>query len=774
MPAAALTYSDNSDVTIDPSAFASATANIDIQANNDITFQDPVSVRSGVALIAEAAGSILINNRLATSGANLTLNAGSGGIATAAAGDIASDGLVTLNTSGAIGSSGSPLQFDATTTPAAVAIGVTSQPSGIFLYGQGSLTLGNVKGGPACTQIDISAHTNLVVATGATINSGGVAQSQPTGIIGSNGLAPESLATGWDCPSLCLLPDGKVLVVYGNWNNQLDWRISSDGGQTWGAATAFDSVTVPRVSPDGCAVLSDGTILLMTDEWLDSGGDEQSICALRGSYDSGAGTITWSGPSTVAATYYSSAGFAPIQLASGRVLYACYSDSGPAVFYSDDDGATWALLSNICNDGSFSETCLTLMPDGSIIAWIRGESDGDPSPVFTAGGTYTATSSDGGTTWSVPVLRIPSGGDGSSAYGDTAGPASVVRLSSGLTIVMTRCYSDTDSDGYANTCAVYFTQNMQTFSGPFYPDPNWGYWYGTGIQLNGSTALFAYNADIGADVFTVIDPATLDMGTGTISLAADTKADGTGNDGTGTLSIGAGATVVSSNATANAITLRGANIEIDTTGFDMTLGSPVNGGGAAGLTKIGTGCLTLSAVNSYTGGTTVLAGTLRVTVAGALTDDSSLTVGAGGTFVFDPAITASNDTTASTSDTSATTAAPSSTNSALSSLVLLSPPAADTSASDSVAMPGSVSISNSAGDSLVQSFATVATPPVALPLPLASLPQAKALRTGAETSVAFRSAKERDFRGAKGDNTTVIDSPVLIAAMIAQIRSGQA
>jgi hypothetical protein len=35
------------------------------------------------------------------------------------------------------------------------------------------------------------------------------------------------------------------------------------------------------------------------------------------------------------------------------------------------------------------------------------------------------------------------------------------------------------------------------------------------------------------------------------------------------------------------------------------------------------------------------------------------------------------------------------------------------------------------------------------------------LRTGAEISVAFRSAKVRDFRGAKGDDTTVIDSPVL-------------
>ena len=37
-------------------------------------------------------------------------------------------------------------------------------------------------------------------------------------------------------------------------------------------------------------------------------------------------------------------------------------------------------------------------------------------------------------------------------------------------------------------------------------------------------------------------------------------------------------------------------------------------------------------------------------------------------------------------------------------------------------------------------------------------------RIGKETSVAFRSAKERYFRGAKGDYATVIDSPTLRCA----------
>ena len=55
----------------------------------------------------------------------------------------------------------------------------------------------------------------------------------------------------------------------------------------------------------------------------------------------------------------------------------------------------------------------------------------------------------------------------------------------------------------------------------------------------------------------VAGAATVNSGTSTLSLGADLKADGTGDDGAGTLSIAAGATVVSTNPTASAITLGG-------------------------------------------------------------------------------------------------------------------------------------------------------------------------------------------------------------------------
>ena len=57
--------------------------------------------------------------------------------------------------------------------------------------------------------------------------------------------------------------------------------------------------------------------------------------------------------------------------------------------------------------------------------------------------------------------------------------------------------------------------------------------------------------------------------------------------------------------------------------------------GSGQLVKNGSGTTTLSGDNNYSGGTTVLGGTLLVTTANALPDGGSLTIGAGGILVFD-------------------------------------------------------------------------------------------------------------------------------------------
>ncbi len=64
--------------------------------------------------------------------------------------------------------------------------------------------------------------------------------------------------------------------------------------------------------------------------------------------------------------------------------------------------------------------------------------------------------------------------------------------------------------------------------------------------------------------------------------------------------------------------------------------------GPGGLTKGTSGTVILSGSNSYAGGTVVNAGTLVDASANSLPDGTSLTVGAGGVFVFDPSQAASS------------------------------------------------------------------------------------------------------------------------------------
>jgi autotransporter-associated beta strand protein len=102
--------------------------------------------------------------------------------------------------------------------------------------------------------------------------------------------------------------------------------------------------------------------------------------------------------------------------------------------------------------------------------------------------------------------------------------------------------------------------------------------------------------------------------------------------------------VDSGSDTINAPVILGDNVNVTAAGgASLTIsGSISESGGSHGLTLSGSGSLTISGSNSYSGGTTVNGGTLIVTSAGTLPSDTSLTVGAGGTFIFDPSQSASS------------------------------------------------------------------------------------------------------------------------------------
>ena len=95
---------------------------------------------------------------------------------------------------------------------------------------------------------------------------------------------------------------------------------------------------------------------------------------------------------------------------------------------------------------------------------------------------------------------------------------------------------------------------------------------------------------------------------------------------------------------------------VDTAGGNIGLSGILSGPG--GLVKVGSGWLILSGRDSYTGGTIVDAGTLVATSGTALPDGTSLTVGTGGTFIFDPSVASLPAGNATVSAASAVAAVP--------------------------------------------------------------------------------------------------------------------
>ena len=108
---------------------------------------------------------------------------------------------------------------------------------------------------------------------------------------------------------------------------------------------------------------------------------------------------------------------------------------------------------------------------------------------------------------------------------------------------------------------------------------------------------------------------------GTLAVAADNNL----GNGSGALAFGGGTLQYLAGFTSNrAVTLNAGGGSFDTNGNNATLGGTLSGVG--GLTKTGAGALTLSGSNSYSGATTINAGTLIVN--GAIAN-SAVTVNSG-------------------------------------------------------------------------------------------------------------------------------------------------
>ena len=144
-------------------------------------------------------------------------------------------------------------------------------------------------------------------------------------------------------------------------------------------------------------------------------------------------------------------------------------------------------------------------------------------------------------------------------------------------------------------------------------------------------------------VFSTSDDGTVDLNGASPSLAAVTFNDATATiaPGTGgslhlngggspaTLTVAAGWHTISA-----PVVLDSSVTVLPAADWELTVSGGISGSG--GLSVDAPGTMVLGGADTYTGGTNVLAGTLAATSASAIPDNTSLVVGSGGIFIFDP------------------------------------------------------------------------------------------------------------------------------------------
>ena len=141
--------------------------------------------------------------------------------------------------------------------------------------------------------------------------------------------------------------------------------------------------------------------------------------------------------------------------------------------------------------------------------------------------------------------------------------------------------------------------------------------------------------------FTKTSSGTLTLGTantfgGGINLNGGTTVfSSLDNLGAGDISFGGGGLQYSGNTddlSSRTVTLNAGGGTINIGANDVTFANPVGNGGAGGLTKLGSGALTMNGTNDYNGDTVISQGTLALVNNAALPNSPNIVVGSGALF----------------------------------------------------------------------------------------------------------------------------------------------
>ncbi len=379
----------------------------------------------------------------------------------------------------------------------------------------------------------------------------------------------------------------------GTWANSGSLTVGNSGTGTLNVTGGYVSNTSGIL---GSAAGSNGTATVSSGTWANNGGD-----LVVG--QSGTGTLTMTGGLVSVAGTFSRGNYGFINLNSGGTLQigvggatgvlgvSTLTNNGTLIF-NRSDASTYSGMINgtgvftkqgtgtLTLSGSNSYTGGTTISDGQItLGNVNGL--GAAGPIAITSGTLNLN----GRSVTLGALAGSSGGT------ITTGTAGSVTLTSTATTDSTFAGAITNGSG-----TIAFTKQG---SGTLTLSGNNSYTGGTTIN-DGVLALGSLNA--------VGTSGTISFGGGTLQYSASNTTD------------------YSSRFSTSASQA----YEIDTNGQNVTLASPLTSSGGT-LTKFGTGTLTLSGNNSYTGGTTINDGVLQIgaggttgSIAGSVVNNASL------------------------------------------------------------------------------------------------------------------------------------------------------
>ncbi|MBF0339339.1 MAG: filamentous hemagglutinin N-terminal domain-containing protein [Magnetococcales bacterium] len=580
---------------IAPATLSGANANIQLQATNDIIFNDPISLNPGFSLTVQAGRHISVNNSITTSNAAIHLEADSPHSSVGAANGI---GTLTIAATGSLSTSGGNVTL----------IGADFSILGAINAGAGNVTIASSRSG-AAGDITIGsgivslAELQKITSTGTV--SIGKATTKGTDGAGTGAVTLQGSSITVDATSLDLSGQNFALKLDPSSAINLgSLTIATNAGLTFNASTTMTGALT--VNTHGGDITFNNSLDGTQSVTLTAGGGNVTFADHVGSTIR-LGDLTIKSANNVTAADIKSA-FLTQENGSGATTINGVVDASLAVSITANNGITLGSAVTMKGD-------LTLITTGGNIS--LNTLDGNQNVTLTAGtGNVTMTGNVGSTT---PVGNLTI----NSAHNVTAAGVRAASLRQTTGSGTTTFNGVVDSSGAVNLAA------------------DGGITFGAAMSMNGPSVLVTAGTAINFNgTVNGSQSLTLTAGGGNVTFAAD--AGGTARLGDLTIisaqnvtTAGIKAATVTQNAGTGTTTFNGI-VDADstvsiTTNNDVTFGSPMTMKGPLSVkTSGGGGNINFNSTLDGAQNFTLTAGTGNIHFVGAV---GSITPPVTGTIV---------------------------------------------------------------------------------------------------------------------------------------------